>query len=77
MSRNRLTDQAITNVKAVNRAQLEKVSGGYRVHLIKEQTSILLNDRMDRPVVYPSKDSAKRALGRHNDEINISLKPQI
>jgi hypothetical protein len=77
MSRNRLTDQAIANVKAAENAELEKGFFGYQVHLRKGPTSVTLVDKTNRPVVYTSKDAAKRALGRHNCDLRISLKPQI
>jgi len=75
--RNRLTDQAIADIKAATSAQLEKVSFGWQVVLEKGGARIALEDKTDRPVVYTSKDAAKRSLERHNEDINISLKPRF
>lgn len=76
-SKNRLTDQAIANVKAATRAQLEEVASGWQVCLASEAASIRLADKHNRPVIYTSKDAAKRSLARHNEAIHISFKPQI
>lgn len=78
MPRNRLTDQAIANIRAADSAHLKRVpGGGWNIDLSSSKGSAALVDKHDRPVVYPSKDSAKRALGRHNGEISISVKPQL
>ncbi|WP_019868033.1 hypothetical protein [Methylovulum miyakonense] len=79
MSRNRLTEQAIANIKAADKAKLEKIPGsGYKVTLVKDKSSIELTDKtQQRPVIFSSKDNAKRSLIRHNENIDISLKPQI
>lgn len=77
MSRNRLTDQAIANVKAADSAQLKKVTGGWNVDLASRNGGLTLADKYGHPVIYPSKDAAKRALARHNDAIEVSIKPQL
>lgn len=77
MHRNRLTDQAIANIRAADVAQLQKIAGGWQVHLSRSKGSVVLSDKFDRPTIYESKDSAKRAVYRHNDSIKISIKPQI
>jgi hypothetical protein len=77
MHRNRLTDQAIANIRAANVAQLQKTSGGWQVHLSSSKGSVILSDKFDRPTIYESKDSAKRAIYRHNESIKLNIKPQI
>ena len=77
MLRNRLTDQAIANIGAAGKAELEKINGGYHVQLSSRKGEITLADKMSRPVTYPSKEAAKKALLRHNKDISISIKPQI
>ncbi len=77
MTRNRLTEQAIANIKAAKEAKLEKNPCGWQVKLASETASVPLADKANRPVVYPSKEAAKRALGRHNDAIEISVKAMI
>ena len=77
MSRNRLTDQTIANIKAAEQAQLVKVPLGWQVELSKETKSIPLADKVSRPVVYSSKEAARRALGRYNPALEISLKPEF
>ena len=77
MNRNRLTDQAIANINAANRAELERVPGGYHIQLSSKKGSVKLTDKICRPVTYTSNVTAKKALLRHNQGINISLKPEI
>lgn len=77
MQRNRLTDQAIANIKAAQAAQLEQVKGGWKVSLSSSKAEKVLADRLDRPVVYGSKDAARRAIVRHNESIEFSIKPQL
>ena len=77
MTRNRLTDQAIANIGAANKANLERVPNGYHIELSSKKGSVKLTDKASRPVIYTSKEAAKKALQRHNEDINISLKPQI
>ena len=77
MTRNRLTEQAIANISAAKKAELEKVNGGYHIQLTSKKGGVTITDKMSRPVTYTSKEAAKKALLRHNNDINISLKPQI
>ncbi|MCK9189492.1 hypothetical protein [Acidithiobacillus sp.] len=77
MPRNRLTDQAIANIKAANAAQLQKATGGWNVHLSSSKGAMMLADKFGRPAVYSSKDAAKRAIARHNDSIELGIKPQL
>mgnify|MGYP001110533704 FL=1 len=77
MPRNRLTDQAIANINAADSAQLQKATGGWNVHLSSSNGSVMLADKLGHPVIYSSKDAAKRALARHNDSIEVGIKPQL
>jgi hypothetical protein len=77
MNRNRLTEQAIANISAAKKAELERVHGGYHIQLSSKKGEITITDKMSRPVTYTSKEAAKKALLRHNEDINILLKPQI
>jgi trehalose-6-phosphatase len=78
MARNRLTEQAIANISAAKKAELERVNGVYHVQLSSSKgKEVKVIDKMSRPVAYSSKEAAKKALLRHNENITISLKPQI
>ena len=72
-SRVRMTDQDVVNVKAAEEAVLHvSPSGGYRVTLIGKEGATI-----DLSRTYPSKVEAKKALQRHNPDLEPSLSPQI
>ena len=77
MPRNRLTAQAIADVKAATTASLIRSKGGYRVDLCNGRNCVRMLDKISRAVVFPSQDAAKRTLQRHNEDIQISLKSRL
>lgn len=77
MTRNRLTEQSIADVRSATDASIVRSKGGYRVDLCKGQNCVRLLDKLGRSVVYSSKDAAKRALERHNPKISIALKSRL
>lgn len=76
-TRNRLTDQAIADTKAAETAVLVKVKRGWQVQLCNGKKCVALDDKDGKPVVYSAKNAAKKALGRHNPEIEIEIKSQL
>lgn len=76
-TRNRLTDLAIANVGAAEKALLVKVERGWQVELCNDNKCISLKDKEDDPVVYSAKNAATKALARHNPDIQIKVKPQL
>lgn len=74
--RNRLTLQAIADLQSATSATLHRDRGGYRVEVANEHGSTYLLDRVNNPVVYTSRDAAKRAIERHNPEIAPAMAPQ-
>ena len=81
MTRNRLTDLAIADIKDAKSAELVKTSGGWYVRLSKGKNyrPLMLDDKSGRSITYRSKTDAKRALIRHNKKLskNISIKAQF
>lgn len=78
MDRIRLTEQAVVNIRAARTANLVKNKSGYIVQVSnKKGDSIFVLDKFDRPVIYGSKDAAKKAIKRHNPNADVFLKAQI
>jgi hypothetical protein len=74
--RNRLTLQAIADLQSATDATLHRDRGGYRVEVANEHGKTFLLDRVNNPVVYSSRDAAKRAIERHNPSITPVMAPQ-
>lgn len=77
MSRKRMTDQSVVNVKAAVSATLHDVGDGYVVSLEGSTGKTVNVKDGNGDLVYPSKAAANRALNAHNPSLSASLKPEI
>ena len=77
MPRNRLTEQAIANIKDADYVELVKNNGVWNVHLCKEDECITLSNKLGHPVVYSSKENAKRSISGQNPDLTFKIKSQF
>lgn len=75
--RNRLTEQAIADIRIADEITLSKGKGGYRVNAHKGDNATRIYDKNGCSVIYKSKDAAKRAIKRHNETAEIRLKSTL
>lgn len=77
MTRKRMTDQSVVNVKAAVKATLHDAGDGYIVTLEgKTGKSINIKDG-NGDLVYSSKASANKAITKHNPQLTANLQPEI
>lgn len=75
-ARVRLTDVSIADIGVANVAKIHKVTGGYKVEVSNNYGSVYLKDGKGE-AVYKYKDSARRVVEKHNDNVKFIDDPVL